>query len=576
MAKRYTAVFLFLLIFQLGNAQIIPTEIMYNPPESGIDSLEYFEMYNTGNQPIALDGYFFSQGFNMTFGDDTIGANSYFLIAVNDSALFNVLGVVADAEWESNALSNGGEAIELMDADSTIIFSMTYDDADPWPDAPDGEGPSLELCDLEMDYTDPASWGEANTATGAFIDGTEVFGTPGSSNDSDCGNSYDHMIEVSTSVFTPSDLTINIGETVLWQNIDGEHNVDGRQETYPDNPASFYSGPAEMAPWEFTHTFTALGTYDYECTPHAAVGMTGTITVINPNQAPLYDIATVTTNDANGVPDSIGVECRLRGIIYGANRRSGGYEFALIEGMDGITVFSSDEIRGYSAEMGDEVEVQGTISQFNGTTQLNASDITLISEGNPLLAPREVDSLGEHTESEYIGLERVKFVDPSNWDGSGSSFNIEIQNVITGEILTMRIDEDVPLAGLPEPPEGADGSDFGIIGIGGQFDPDEPYFDGYQLFPSFESDFIMLTSTNNIYELNAKVYPNPADKILTVEDLPEHTERIKIYDQLGQLVKTVEPVSPKMVLDINDLVPGTYFIISEIEGNIYYQQWLKQ
>jgi len=35
------------LAFQI-NAQVVINEIMYNPPESGNDSLEYVEIYNPG------------------------------------------------------------------------------------------------------------------------------------------------------------------------------------------------------------------------------------------------------------------------------------------------------------------------------------------------------------------------------------------------------------------------------------------------------------------------------------------------------------------------------------------------
>lgn len=59
----------------------------------------------------------------------------------------------------------------------------------------------------------------------------------------------------------------------------GLHNVDGRTDTYPNNPDSFYSGPASNDNWTYSFTFEVDGTYDYECTPHVNMGMVGTITV---------------------------------------------------------------------------------------------------------------------------------------------------------------------------------------------------------------------------------------------------------------------------------------------------------
>lgn len=87
-----------------------------------------------------------------------------------------------------------------------------------------------------------------------------------------------HDVEVSSNVFTPEDITIELGDTVTWTNVGGFHNVDGRQSTYPDNPATFYSGPASSG-WTYFHVFDVPGFYDYECNPHAGLGMVGTVSV---------------------------------------------------------------------------------------------------------------------------------------------------------------------------------------------------------------------------------------------------------------------------------------------------------
>ncbi|MEQ8517700.1 MAG: lamin tail domain-containing protein [Cytophagales bacterium] len=84
------------------------------------------------------------------------------------------------------------------------------------------------------------------------------------------------------SAFIPSALTINVGDTVVWTNAGGSHNVNGTQGTYPLNPESFggfaVSGSGS-ANWPFTHVFTIPGSYDYRCDPHVGNGMAGTIQV---------------------------------------------------------------------------------------------------------------------------------------------------------------------------------------------------------------------------------------------------------------------------------------------------------
>lgn len=86
-----------------------------------------------------------------------------------------------------------------------------------------------------------------------------------------------HIVEVSNNVFTPDELKINVGDTVEWRNIQGWHNVNGTQETFPDNPESF--GNSTGSGWTFSHVFKTEGKYDYQCDPHVNFDMIGKVEV---------------------------------------------------------------------------------------------------------------------------------------------------------------------------------------------------------------------------------------------------------------------------------------------------------
>lgn len=86
-----------------------------------------------------------------------------------------------------------------------------------------------------------------------------------------------HTVTASGMVFTPSSLTINQGDTVLWDNVAGFHNVNGTQATYPSNPVSFGNSPA-AAPWNYSFVFNTPGNYSYVCDVHG-ISMSGTIIV---------------------------------------------------------------------------------------------------------------------------------------------------------------------------------------------------------------------------------------------------------------------------------------------------------
>ena len=86
-----------------------------------------------------------------------------------------------------------------------------------------------------------------------------------------------HKVSVTSNVFTPKELTIEEGDTVIWKNEGGNHNVNGTQTSYPSNPESF--GNSVGSGWTYKFVFTKTGVYDYKCNPHASYGMVGKITV---------------------------------------------------------------------------------------------------------------------------------------------------------------------------------------------------------------------------------------------------------------------------------------------------------
>lgn len=103
-----------------------------------------------------------------------------------------------------------------------------------------------------------------------------------------------HFVGVGNNFFNPKVLNINQGDTVVWQNQQGFHNVNGSTGIYPSNPVSFTNGSASSAAWTYEFIFTTPGKYDYQCDPHAGVGMTGVV-----NVAPITGISTVNVQDIN-------------------------------------------------------------------------------------------------------------------------------------------------------------------------------------------------------------------------------------------------------------------------------------
>lgn len=168
--------------------QVIITEIMYNIP-GNTEDVEFIELYNpSSTNAVALNDFTVSQGVTYTFpssatGIITIAPNAYFVIAGDSAAYNSTFGMNADAIWASGGLSNSGEDITILNASGVMVDSVDYDDGAPWPTAADGQGRSLQLCDLlSVDRNLGANWGTTNTPAGANTTGDSIYATPGMMN----------------------------------------------------------------------------------------------------------------------------------------------------------------------------------------------------------------------------------------------------------------------------------------------------------------------------------------------------------------------------------------------------------
>ncbi|MCB9360785.1 MAG: lamin tail domain-containing protein [Flavobacteriales bacterium] len=164
---------------------LVITEIMYNPAESGADTSEFIEIYNNGATTVDLTNYTCTGG-TYTFPNVNLAVGGYYVITIDSSGFYNTYGYNADGVF-SNGLSNGGEAIVLKDAFGSVVDSVDYDDASPWPSGssagnPDGGGSSLILCDVNTDNNDGSNWSKSVNSTGVMINGFEVLASPGSAN----------------------------------------------------------------------------------------------------------------------------------------------------------------------------------------------------------------------------------------------------------------------------------------------------------------------------------------------------------------------------------------------------------
>ena len=104
-----------------------------------------------------------------------------------------------------------------------------------------------------------------------------------------------HNVSAGNYYYTPTNLTVNVGDTVTWYNDGGFHDVNGDVNSLTgisfNNPVSFYLSPVTSPDTIGSYVFQVPGVYDYDCSigNHAAAGMVASITVIAPPNS-VYDI----------------------------------------------------------------------------------------------------------------------------------------------------------------------------------------------------------------------------------------------------------------------------------------------
>ena len=165
---------------------LVISKIHYHPEDWWAvdgDRLEFIEISNNGDETVDLTGIYFRE-LGVTYGfpvGSSIAGREALLLCSDSLAFIDYYGMTPFGQFHRN-LSNKSENLVLVDAWGNVIDQVHYYDSDPWPWQADGEGPYLELIDLELDNSLPESWtlGWDLTAVPSMLvtDGFSLFPNP--------------------------------------------------------------------------------------------------------------------------------------------------------------------------------------------------------------------------------------------------------------------------------------------------------------------------------------------------------------------------------------------------------------
>ena len=306
---------------------------------------------------------------------------------------------------------------------------------------------------------------------------------------------------------TGSSANVNLtrGTQTIVLRIDNDTDIDGSPA-----PTGMFGVYATITQFDNTSPFDA----GYQLLPSKRADFVpmGTLGVLTP-----LNVATE-VNPTTGVALRDGQVHIVRGVVTSPDFDGNtGYSFYMQDATGGINIFRTTDKPNYTLPTpGDQLEIRGTIDQFNGLTQIIPDSIILLATGQTLPTPAVVTSLGENTESILIRLNNMTLVNAAQWTNTGSGFNVDITNGT--QTFLMRVDADVNVYGSSAPT-----GLFDVIGVGSQFDNSSPFTGGYQLFPRSTADIIpvittvptvrFVTAASQIVESNTsstvKLYINP-------------------------------------------------------------------
>jgi len=164
---------------------VVITEIMANPASVSDSYGEWFEITNTTDTIISLDGWTIKDnGSDMHLiqienQNVAIDPGQFFVFARNGNLSSNG-GVVSDYVYSGFSLSNNEDEIILMDSGGAVVDEVQYDSEWNFP-----SGISMEIHDVDSDNSLVENW-----FVSIISYGSGDYGTPGYSFEGSLGSEY--------------------------------------------------------------------------------------------------------------------------------------------------------------------------------------------------------------------------------------------------------------------------------------------------------------------------------------------------------------------------------------------------
>ena len=460
------------LFWMAGSAWAQCDNLFFSEAAEGSSNNKYLEIYNPTSGDIDLSGYAFPSVSNApnvpgeyefwnAFPEGAVVAAGDVYIIAHPSA-DPIIG--AEADHTFTFLSNGDDGFILVQGDETSFVqidavgdwngdpgsgwdvagvsagtkehtivrksSVLFGNGGDWVTSAGTDADNSEWIVLDQnDWTNlaihvfdgcgPALLGCTNA--NALNYNSEATQDDGSCEFDNVCNVEGVVVEASSFQYNPANLSIEPGQTVVWSNLGGTHDVNGDIDSQTGssfgNPEAFYLDPVSgdaAGVCIGSYTFDTPGVYTYDCSigSHAALGMVATITVgtggctnaaaSNYNDAADFDDGSCLVVELTAISDI--QQGQESGLFTDSVVVTGG----IVTGVYGGSVSIQDGQGAYSGmwlfspdvpvQVGDEIEVTGAVTEFNSKTQIANPTTTIVSVGNDLPSAEVLSTADAGTE----------------------------------------------------------------------------------------------------------------------------------------------------------------------------------